>query len=178
MFFTLGINVLFIIVGPSSDSLMIVVFRWFLAFDVLVKLDGIFGKSTGNGLSFLLSRNLKVPFIRSLELVDSSRTMLNRLAASPQHGLWSPVMLLALELYPLDSPGKRSNPTLVLTNNSRTVEFFIMETASLNAMSLKSIPLQLRIWSPGLRPDSLAIPCSFVNCTNIPGFQSGPLQML
>lgn len=179
MFFTSGIIVLLIMVGPSSDSFIIVVF-WLLPFvlGALVKLDGIFGTSTGIGLSFLLSRNLNVPFIRSLELVDSSLTMLNLLAASPHDGLWSPVMLLALELYPLDSPGNRSRPTLVLTKSSRTEEFFMIETASLNGISPKSMPLQLSIWSPGLKPDSLAIPFSFVNWTKIPGFQSGPLQIL
>ena len=34
------------------------------------------------------------------------------------------------------------------------------------------------IWSPGRSPALRARPFSFVNCTNIPGFQSGPLQIL
>jgi hypothetical protein len=51
-------------------------------------------------------------------------------------------------------------------------------STSLNRMSPKSTLLQKRIWSPGRRPASRAIPPSFVNWTKMPGFHSGPLQIL
>jgi len=49
---------------------------------------------------------------------------------------------------------------------------------SLNGMSMKGTPLHCKIWSPGRNPASRARPFSFVNWTKIPGFHSGPLQIL
>lgn len=49
---------------------------------------------------------------------------------------------------------------------------------SLKVALVKSSPLQDRIWSPGLKPASRAMPPSRINCTNMPGFHSGPLQIL
>jgi len=54
---------------------------------------------------------------------------------------------------------------------------FITATASLNRTSEKSMLLTLRIWSPGRRPASRATLRSLVNCTKMPGFHSGPLQI-
>lgn len=100
----LGTSVLLIIVGPSSDNFMTVVLEFFLPATLLSDCIGIFGISAGTARSCrhstpLLPLLLKFkPLSRSPELVDSSRTTLSRFDDSPQQGLWSPVMLLALEL--------------------------------------------------------------------------------
>ena len=86
----------------------------------------------------------------------------------------SPTELEAELSYPLDSLGKSSSPAPFLTSSSSLRLDLRWKTASPNSMFRKLAPLHSMIWSPGLRPTSLASRPAFVDWMKMPGFSIGP----